>query len=278
MSYTKRTKFLSIEGSYHGYSIGAMSIGSSDFRNWYKNLLPACYKIAPPLDEKAAREAEKILRRGDIAALIMEPIVCNLAVEIPTKEFFTIVVKACKKYGTLLVIDEVATGFGRTGKLFAAEYYNLEPDMMILAKAITGGYGGLGATIMTPQVAKAMDFPFSFYSTFGWNPINVAGALGNIRYILKRKAALLSHVVKMGAYFEQQLKQTTFPYKASIRIKGLAIAIEFAKDGYAAQLVRRCGTKGLLFTHEGRSITFFPALTVEKYVADEALEILSQCA
>ena len=86
MSHTKRHKFISIEGSYHGHSIGAMSIGSSNFRNWYTNLLPDCYKVEAPLDEKAARKVEKLLSKRDIAAYISEPIVCNLGVEVPDKK------------------------------------------------------------------------------------------------------------------------------------------------------------------------------------------------
>src|SRR3989344_8966064 len=86
MAHTKRHKFISIEGSYHGHSIAAMSVGQSDFRSWYTNLLPDCYKVEAPLDEKAARKVEKLLSKRDIAALIMEPIICNMGVEIPTKE------------------------------------------------------------------------------------------------------------------------------------------------------------------------------------------------
>jgi len=143
MSHTKRHKFISIEGSYHGHSIGAMSVGSSDFRSWYKNLLPDCYKIKIPLDGKATDQLESSLRGGDIAALIMEPIICNMGVEIPTKEFMSCAQVLCKKYGALIIMDEVATGFGRTGKLFASEHYGIKPDIMCLAKGITGGYGGL---------------------------------------------------------------------------------------------------------------------------------------
>ena len=154
MSHTKRHKFISIEGSYHGHSIGAMSVGMSDFRKHYKNLLSHCYKIKPPLDSSAANRVIKLLSNKNIAALIMEPIICNLGVLIPEKNFMRKVQAACKQYGTVFIMDEVATGFGRTGKLFASEHYGLKPDIMCLAKGMTGGYGGLGAAIMTPEIAK----------------------------------------------------------------------------------------------------------------------------
>src|SRR5262249_14268322 len=151
----------------HGHSIGAMSVGLSKFRQWYKNLLPNCFKVSAPLNKKAAKEVEKLLSKGDIAAYISEPIVCNIGVEIPTPEYYEIIQNACRKYGTVFIIDEVATGFGRTGKMFASEYYSLSPDIMCMSKGISGGYGAIGATIMTEKVAKSFEFDFSFYSTYG---------------------------------------------------------------------------------------------------------------
>lgn len=275
MSHTKRHKFISIENSYHGHSIGAMSIGSSKFRKHYKNLLFHCNKIKTPLDDKAADKIEKLLKNRDIAALIMEPIICNLGVIIPEQNFMSRIQMACKKYGTLLVIDEVATGFGRTGKMFASEYYNLAPDIMCLAKGITGGYGGLGATIMTPAVAKSMEWDFSFYSTFGWHPLSVEAAIANIKYILKKKNNLLNNANKISKYFKERLNNMKFKYPAEIRIKGLAIGVEFKRPNYANQIVNRCRKKGLLFSSLGNNIlTLFPALNINKQTAKNGLDIL----
>lgn len=276
MVHTGRCKFISIEGSYHGHSVGAMSIGSSDFRKYYKNLLPGCYKIKPPLNVRAGKEVEKILKKRDIAAFISEPIICNLGVIMPDREFFNIARDACKKYGTLLIMDEVATGFGRTGKLFASEHYGLEPDIICLGKGLTGGYGALGATVTTEEVAKSMEFDFSFYSTFGWHPLNVEAAIANIKFILKNK--LWEKATKMGEYFEEKLKKIKFKYPAEIRVKGLAIGIEFKKKGYAAQVVRRCFKKGLLISDLGPYIfTIFPALNIDEKIAGQGLNILEKC-
>lgn len=281
MSYTKRNKFISIEGSYHGHSIAAMSIGSSNFRKHYSNLLPNCYKIKPPLNAKAAQEIEKLLKKGDVAGFIMEPIICNLGVLIPDHEFFDIVTKACKKYGTVLIIDEVATGFGRTGKMFACEHFGIEPDIMTMAKGITGGYGALGATIMTEEVAKGMDWPFSFYSTFGWLPISVESALATINYMLENKEKIFKNVAKVSEFFENRLKRIKFKYSAKVRVKGLAIAIEFEDRNltYTAEIIKQCRDKGLLLTDEASHIlTLFPALTIDKKTAEEGLRILASCA
>src|SRR3989338_3115627 len=205
MFHTKRHEFISIEGSYHGHSIGAMSIGSSGFRSWYENLLPGCHKIKPPLDERAALEVEQILKTKKIAAFIAEPIVCNLAVEIPSKKFWDMVSASCKKYGTVLIADEVASGFGHTGKMFACEHYGLKPDIMCIAKGATGGYGALGATMMTPEIAKSFEFDFSFYSTFGWHPLNVEVTLQSLKYLIKHQRSLFKNASAISHYFDQRL-------------------------------------------------------------------------
>jgi len=276
MVHTARRQFVSIEGSYHGHSIGAMSIGSSEFRKWYKNLLTTCHKIRPPLNAEAGKRVERILKKREIAAFISEPIICNLGVIIPDKEFFEIVQNVCKKYGTLLIIDEVATGFGRTGKLFACEHYNLEPDIICLGKAITGGYGALGATVMKEEIAKSMEFDFSFYSTFGWHPLNVEATIANIKFLLKNK--FWENVTKMEKYFSQRLQKINFKYPAEIRIKGLAIGIEFKRKGYATWIVKRCLKNGLLISDLGPYIfTIFPALNINEKIAEEGLKILKKC-
>lgn len=278
MSHTKRYKFISIEGSYHGHSIGAMSIGSSDFRSWYKNLLPDCYKIKPPLDHNAADEVETLLARRDVAAFIMEPIICNLGVVIPEREFMTRVQELCRKYGTLLIMDEVATGFGRTGKLFASEHFGIEPDIMCLAKGITSGYGSLGATVTTEEIAKSMEYEFSFYSTYGWYPLSTIAAIANIRYILKYREQLEKNTNEMSAYFVERLSHMKFKYPSEIRAKGLAIGVEFQEPNYAGQIVARAQSAGVLFsTLNNTMCILFPALNIDKQTAAEGLDIIERC-
>jgi acetylornithine/succinyldiaminopimelate/putrescine aminotransferase len=274
MSHTKREKFVSIEGSYHGHSIGAMSVGDSFFREKYTNLLPGCHKIKPPLNADAGREVEKILKKGDVAAFISEPIICNLGVLIPDDEFFGTVSDACKTYGTLLIMDEVATGFGRTGKLFASEHYSLKPDIMTLAKGLTGGYGSLGATIMTDEVAESFEWNFSYYSTFGWLPLAVEGTIANIEHILQKE--LWKNAQKMGEYFKDRLGAMKFKHAPRIRAKGLAIGVEFEREGYATEIAFKALENGLLVSDLASAILLFPALNIDKNTADEGLAILER--
>lgn len=276
-AYTKRHKFISIAGSYHGNSIGAMSVGSASFRKKHPGLLFSTYKIKPPLDNKAAERVERRLKKRDIAALIMEPIILNLGVLIPQQEFMTRIQKACKKYGTLLIMDEVATGFGRTGKLFATEHYNIEPDIMTMAKAITGGYAGMGATIITEKIAKAIGYESSYWSTYGWHPLSVAAALANIKYLLKHQKKIAENTAAMSQYFRSRLVRMKFKYAPEIRIKGLAIAVKFKQANYADKIVERCFRKGILLSSTNRGFTFFPALTIDRKTAKKGLDILENC-
>lgn len=278
MIHTGRAKFISVDDGYHGHSIGAMSIGLSDFRKQYKNLLPGCSKISPPLNKEAANKVKALLSKGDIAAYISEPIVCNLGVEVPINDYFQIIQQACKNTGTVFIIDEVATGFGRTGKMFASEHFGIQPDIICLGKGLSGGYGALGATVITEAVAKSFEFPFSFYSTFGWHPLNVHATLANLQFLLKNKEKLLNNVDKMSKYFEGRLFGMQFPTKTKIKIKGLAIGIYFEKEGYGAELVNKCLKKGLLFSElDTHHITFFPSLLIDKKTARAGLDILESC-
>lgn len=276
MSHTKRSKFISIEGAYHGHSIGTMSVGSSNFRKWYTNLLPDCYKIEPPLNEKAAEKIEALLKTKEIAAYISEPIVINASVEVPAKEYYERVYKACKKYGTVFIMDEVASGFGRTGKLFASEYYHLEPDIMCLGKGITGGYGAMGATIMTEELAKSFAFEFSFYSTFGWHPLNAVATLANVTYLVKHKDQILKNVNEMSKYFKTRFEAMSFSFPVDIRMKGLAIALEFQEVGYIDKIVTKAMTNGLLMHPDPQTLMIFPNLNIDKKTAKEGLDILEQ--
>ncbi len=277
MSYTKRTKFISIQDSYHGHSIGTMSLGLEEFRDWYKNLLPNCNKVSPPLNREAAKKVEALLRNGDVAAYISEPIICNLGVEIPTQEYYDIVQKACKKYKTLFVMDEVATGFGRTGKLFASEHYGLEPDIICLAKGLTGGYGVLGATVTTEEVANSMKYEFSFYSTFGWQPLNVEATLANLDYWQNNKTKLLQNVEVMSKLFKKRLDSIKFACRAQVNIKGLAIGVKFDKKGYSYKVAQKAFKNQLLVSAlDAYAIVIFPSLSIDKDTANQGLDILEK--
>jgi len=262
MLHTNRRRFLALEDGYHGNTIGALSIGSSENRETYPNLLESCEKITPPLDERALKMIETRLKRRDVAAFVMEPISINLGVLVPSRSFMTKLQRLCRRYGTLLVMDEVACGFGRTGTLFATEQFDIEPDIICLGKAITGGALGLGAMITTPAVGKSMEENGSFWSTYGWHPRSVAVAIATIRYMTMNRRKLMAHVAVTSANFEERLS-TIFAPDSELHISGLAIAIDVRDDRYAEHIRARCLRQGLILTTQGSRLLLLPALTID---------------
>lgn len=278
MVHTNRRGVMSIEDAYHGNTIGGLSVGASSNRDTYPNLLPHCFKISPPLNRAALRKIDNRLRKRDVAAFIMEPISCNLNVLVPDKDFMTGLARLCKKYGTLLIVDEVACGWGRTGRLFATEHFPIAPDIMCLAKAITGGYAPMGAVMTTATVAKSAEECGSFYSTYGWHPLAVEAALANVRYWIRHKTKLLAHVNAISRVLAERLAQIEFKQRPTIRAEGLAIAVEFDDSDYADEMASRCEENGLLLTSSDNAITMFPPLNIERRLVEEGLKILERCA
>jgi adenosylmethionine-8-amino-7-oxononanoate aminotransferase len=277
MASTGRRKFVSIEGSYHGNTIGTVSVASKEEREPYPNLLSNCTTISPPLGDRAMARLETLLKKRDVAAFIMEPISCNLAVLIPEETFMKRAQQLCRRYGTLFIADEVACGFGRTGKLFASEYFDLEPDILCMGKAISGGFAPMGATIVTRKVARSVEGEVGFYSTYGWHPSTVDIAISNVRWLIRNQARVLRSAVEISAYFGERLAAMNFEDLQDIRIRGMAIAVE-AGDGedYVSAITARCKKNGLLVTTSGNAITMFPPLTLDLRTAKAGLDILEK--
>ena len=271
MAATGRKRFLSIEGAYHGNSIATHSIGghAGDLRN----ALRGCDTLKPPTGPDALDRLERKLAKDDVAAFIMEPVLLNLGVLVPDDGFMRGVRAACHRHGTLLIIDEVATGFGRTGTLFGCEHWNIRPDLMCLAKALTGGHAGIGATLATEGVAKSAPRD-SFWSTYGWHPLSVEAALAVVGIFETDGGRLLDGANKTGDYFRERLDAMPWPDPPEVRQVGLAIALEFEDTEYAEDLVERCRQHGLLISDDEGIVTMFPALTIPRQTAMEGLDIL----
>ena len=276
MSFTERQKFISLEDAYHGDSIGTRCIGSPDYGQWFRNPFSA-YRIKPPLNTKSAERVALRLKKRDIAALIMEPVICNRGAMVPSQEFFDIVQEACNKYGTVLIIDEVATGFGRTGKIFACEHFHVQPDILCLGKAITGGFAPMGAVLMSEEVSQAMQYESSYYSTYGWHPRSVEAALATLAYYSDNRDFLESNTKEMGHYIVDQMSQMNFEEDPSFSYLGLAIGVSFDSEDYGQHIVEKAKDKGLLLSEGEQGFTLFPALNINRPTVDEGLEILRKC-
>jgi acetylornithine/succinyldiaminopimelate/putrescine aminotransferase len=272
MAYTERRGFVAIEGSYHGNSIGTMAVADGEG-------LPDCRQLKPPLDEDAIARLAKLLRARKTAAVILEPIICNLGVLIPDAAFMRALARTCHKYGTLLIADEVASGFGRTGRFFACDLFRLAPDILCLAKGITGGHAALGATIATARVASAaVAQDVSFYSTFGWHPLSVEVALANVRHMRRHERAIFANVEARSRDFAERLARISFPSAPKIRIEGLAVGLEFEDEDYVEKLRERCRDRGLIVNATEGVVTLFPALDIDERTARAGLDIFERSA
>ena len=277
MLHTGRGKFLSLDGSYHGNSLAGLSIGAGS-REKLPNLLRGCDHVKPPLDGRALERIERRLKKRDVAAFVMEPISMNLGVLVPQPGFLPELQRLCRRYGTLLVMDEVATGFGRTSTLFACEHFGVQPDVMTVAKAVTDGVGGMGCMMATAAVARSMEKDGTFYSTYGWHPRSVDIAIHTLRYLVRNEKRLLQGVADMSEYFRTRLGTMRFRDDPDIRVVGLAIGIDFDDEKAAERLGKRCRDKGLLVSPEGGTVLLIPALTIDAKTAEEGLDILETCA
>jgi acetylornithine/succinyldiaminopimelate/putrescine aminotransferase len=273
MLHTGRKKFVALEDAYHGNTLGALSVGDGD--DELRVLSVA--RLKPPLDGDALDRLETRLKRRDVAAMIMEPISINLGVLIPDPEFMERLVPLCHRYGTLLILDEVATGFGRTGKLFASEHYDVQPDMITIAKAATGGAAGIGGVLLRQDIAETLEQDGNVYSTYGWHPLSVDVAIANVRWIKRNQSRLLRQVERMGAYFAERLREIEFQEEPEVRRRGLAIAVDVRDEKYAERVTNKCRARGLLLDSEGSVLLILPALNIDRATAKDGLDILEAC-
>ena len=273
MLHTGRRKFVAIEDAYHGNTLGALSVGDGDDAVRVVSVA----RLEPPLDGNALDRLETRLKHRDVAAMIMEPVGMNLGVLIPETEFMEGLAPLCHRYGTLLILDEVATGFGRTGKLFASEHYDVQPDMMTIAKAATGGAAGIGGLLLREHLAKTLEEDGNVYSTYGWHPLSVDVAIANVRWIKRNQRRLLRQVERSGAYFAKRIREMEFPEEPEVRRRGLAIAVDVRDEKYAERVAKNCRARGLLVDTQESVLLMLPALNIDRATAKEGLDILQVC-
>ena len=275
MLHTGRARFVTIEGCYHGNTLGPRSIGDGETRRLFPRLgLPTPRTIRPPLDEARLSQVETALKRRDVAAMILEPVICNLGALVPEPAFLRGVHALCRRYGTLLILDEVATGFGRTGRMFAAEHSGVRPDMLILAKAITAGLAPMGATLTSTAIAESM-LKVGAYSTYGWHPRSTAAALANLAWWQANGETLLAHVGTINRLLAKRLGALGL---GPVQGEGLALGVRTADAKQAERIRAGCLDKGLLVAAEGDVVTLFPPLVIDEATAVEGLDILERCA
>ncbi len=225
---TGRSKILSWDHSFHGLTTGSLSLnGNKEFRNGFGNLLPGCETI--PFNDLDILEKE--LKKGDVAAFIIEP-VQGKGVYIADPAFYVGAERLCKQYGTLLICDEVQTGFGRTGKWFAHHHWGIKPDIVTVAKALSGGFIPVGAIVYRREIYKkvfcSMDNCVVHSNTFGRNVLAMTAGLASIAVI--EKEHIVENSAAMGSKLINGLRSMIDKYEmlSEVRGLGLMVGIEFA--------------------------------------------------
>ena len=249
---TNKTKFVCLDRGYHGDTIGAMSLGGVDLFNkvysplffpTYKVPSPYCYRCPMKKNREdcaidCLRPLEKLLEKKskEIAGIILEPLLLAAGgMIVYPKEYLTGAAKLAKKFHLHLILDEVATGFGRTGTMFACQQAQTYPDFICLSKGLTGGYLPMAATLTTEKIYKAFyadhEKKKTFYHghTYTANPVGCAAALASLEIFEKERT--LENVRKMSLLFKKRLSAfEKLPWVGDVRSLGLVGAIELVKN------------------------------------------------
>jgi putrescine aminotransferase len=227
---TGKMKFISCEGSFHGKSFGALSVtGREKYRKPFAPLLPGI-EFIPFGDVQAL---ERALSQKDVAAFIVEPIQGEGGIIVPPAGYLKEVRDICTKYNTLLIVDEIQTGFGRTGKMFACELDGIVPDILCLSKSFGGGVMPLAAYITTEKIWKtaygSTEKATLHTSTFGGNTRAAAAGIATLEILFRED--LSRQAAEKGEYLMQRLRQLQkkYPFLKEVRGKGLIIGLEFAQ-------------------------------------------------
>jgi adenosylmethionine-8-amino-7-oxononanoate aminotransferase len=307
----QRTQIATLAESYHGDTVGAMSMGYSEtFHRYHKSLLFPVLRLTPPhvfryyqgmSEEEAANAAiaeadEKLTQEKDsLAAVVMEPLMQGAAgMWSQPVGYVKAIGELCRRHGILLVLDEVATGFGRTAKMFACEHAGVTPDILCLAKGITGGYLPLAATLTREEIFAAFlgeykEFKTFFHGhTYTGNPLGCAVALANLA--LFERERIIEQMQPKIAYLRQRLLTETLslPHVSDIRQWGFMVGIELVKDrtrrqnyppekriGYRVILEAR--KRGVMIRPLGDVIILMPPLTIARDEITTLLDVLHEC-
>ena len=281
----RRTAFVTLEGAYHGDTLGAVSVGGIDvFCGAFSPLLFKARRV-PAGDE---RKLDRVLNLHghETAAVIVEPLVQGAAgIHVQPPGFLRRVRELCDEAGTLLICDEVATGFGRTGTMFACEQERVAPDLLCLGKGLTGGYLPLAATLATERVYEgflgAAEESRTFFHghTFTGNPLACAAALGSLE-AFRRESTLLRLQPKIRLLGELLALVAEMPEVAEVRGRGFMVGIDLGDHDPALRLGHRvvleARRRGAIVRPLGEVIVLMPPLAISQADLGELVEIVSE--
>jgi len=282
---TGRTRFVRLREAYHGDTIGSVSVGGIDlFHSTYRPLLFETH-VAEPGD---AADLERVLTaHGDeVAAVVVEPLVQGAAgILVQPEGYLRAARELCDRFGVLLVCDEVATGFGRTGTMFASEQEGVAPDLMCLAKGITGGYLPLAATLATEEIYEGFlgsyeEFKTFFHGhTYTGNPLACAAALANLD-VFEQERTLERLQPKIALLEGLLVEVAAIPEVAEVRQKGFMVGVDLGPHDAALRMGHRVTVeareRGAFIRPLGNTIVLMPPLSISEDGLRELVAIASE--
>jgi putrescine aminotransferase len=279
--YTGKPGFVSAVRGFHGKSYGSLSLmGKAEYRLPFEPMLQDVYFV--PFGDAAAIDAE--LRKAEavgqqIAGVILEPVQGEAGAIVPPDDYWPAVREICTRHGVLLIADEVQTGMGRTGRMFALEHWDVAPDILCLGKALGGGVMPLSAFLSTPEIWKKLEEnPFIHSSTFGGNPLACAAGIAAVNVTLEED--LPGQAAATGAYLLGELKGLQRRYSDHLleaRGLGLLIGLEFVDTEFGYAVAAGLFKRGVLVAGtllSARTLRIEPALAIPRPLVDEVLEKL----
>jgi len=261
-----KAEIIVAEGNFHGRTISIITFSTEPlYRDDFGPFTPG-FQVVKYGDADALEQ----LINENTAAVMIEPIQGEAGVVIPPEGYLKKVADICKKSNILFIADEIQTGLARTGKLFACEYENVRPDIMIVGKALAGGFYPVSAVLADKSILGLFK-PGEHGSTFGGNPLGAAVARASLKVIREEKLA--ARAASLGEYFIEQLTEIPSPHVKEVRGKGLLIGVELKREaGGARRFCEALQDKGILAkeTHDD-VIRFAPPLVIDKETIDWAL-------
>lgn len=256
--YTGRTKMCSFVNAYHGSSHAALSLcGNEDFKKSFRPLLPEVYIL------RINNYEDLNIIDEDTACVVIEPIQAEAGIIIPDKKWFKVLETKCKQNGTLLIIDEVQTGFGRTGKMFGFQHFDITPDIVCFAKALGGGMP-IGAFVASKKIMHSFTTNpiLGHITTFGGHPVSAAAALAFLQHL--NQSQLIEEVEEKEKLFRKNLKHQKIK---EIRGKGLLLAVEIENFDMVLKLVKQGLKDGFItdwFIFHNSAFRIAPPLNITK--------------
>jgi len=271
--FTGRAGFVAFDGAYHGDTMGALALAGNRAMRESFGALPGPVRHLPFGDEGALAKID-----STIAAVVIEPVQAEGGVRIPEAGFIRALRERCDRAGAMLIFDEVLTGFGRTGKLFALEHFGVVPDMVVMAKALGGGLP-LGALCGRDELLGTLshDPPLGHITTFGGHPLSCAAGLAALNVIVRER--LFERAATIGKEIVRRLLGMRAPEIAAVRGLGMLVGIEFRDAALARRFVAATLARGVVLNwtlNADNVVRLAPVLTIMQDEVDYALSAIKK--